>query len=266
MRIDEWLESLAEQESEKKASTDLEQLFDNMSIEEVVKIAGADEVRTAEPERERSPASRLVFMEKVARQLAREKTASLIGGGVGYLSQGDPEATPRSGFWRGFGGGLLGGTAGLLGGAALGGRAGAIGGSLIGQGVGGYLGGRSAKATNQEKMLHDAKQKALSDLAHKELRGGEKRSFIEGGADLTAPGMEKVDEFTSPEAKAKARVLSGAMKATKNAPSSIRKGAVRAAGRQMVKGAEFEKEGSTKRYGRIVASMARKAKRGVEIP
>ena len=49
------------------------------------------------------------------------------------------------------------------------------------------------------------------------------------------PVDEKVkeDEFTSPEAQAKAKVLQRAMKATKNAPSSVRKGAIKQVSKQL---------------------------------
>ncbi len=54
---------------------------------------------------------------------------------------------------------------------------------------------------------------------------------------LGVKGKIKEDEFTSPEAKSKAKVLQRAMKATKNAPPSVRKGAVRMAGRELNKSA-----------------------------
>jgi len=50
-------------------------------------------------------------------------------------------------------------------------------------------------------------------------------------------GMEKRDEFTSPEAQAKAKVMSRALKSTKGAPPNVRKGAVKVVAKEMRKAA-----------------------------
>jgi len=95
----------------------------------------------------------------VGRMMAKEALAPLIGGLSGYLSQGDPDATPKSGFWRGaglgtlgaIGGGMLGGLTRNPGVAGLGALAGSVG--------GGILGGRSAKLGPAERKAY-LKQKA----------------------------------------------------------------------------------------------------------
>jgi hypothetical protein len=48
-------------------------------------------------------------------------------------------------------------------------------------------------------------------------------------------GMEKEEDFTTPEAQAKAKVLSRAMKSTRGAPTNVRKAAVSVAAKQMRK-------------------------------
>jgi hypothetical protein len=55
-------------------------------------------------------------------------------------------------------------------------------------------------------------------------------------------GMVKEDEFTSPEAKAKAKIMSSALKASKGAPTKVRKAAVSVAGEQVQKVAAMHKE------------------------
>lgn len=51
-------------------------------------------------------------------------------------------------------------------------------------------------------------------------------------------GLAKCDAFTSPEARAKAKVMTKALRATKGAPPKIRKAAVKVTAREMKKAAE----------------------------
>lgn len=107
------------------------------------------------------------------------KVAFLLGGLAGHMAAGkDREASPRSGFWRGAGGGLLGGMAGsALGGALTRGHgAGVIGGALAGELGGGILAGRTARPTHTEIKAHHAgelaRHKAIleSQKSHKEKK------------------------------------------------------------------------------------------------
>lgn len=196
----------------------------------------------------KTSAAKLRFMDKVARELARthyqvklaqeeevkkdekkcpecegkgcekckekniEKVA-LIPGIVGYYAQGDPEATPRSGFWRGMGGGLVGSALGSLPGLAMRNPALAMLGSTAGGIAGGYLGGRTARATPEELAMHQAKQRALSKMTLKELGKGKTKE----------DGFCKEDEFTSPEAQEKAKVMQKSLKVAKGAAPPVRK-------------------------------------------
>jgi hypothetical protein len=175
----------------------------------------------------KTSAAKLQFLDKVARDLAHthhevmagmEKQA-LVPGIMGYLSQGDPEATPRSGFWRGVGGGLVGGAAGAVPGILARSTPLRIGGALAGSLAGGYLGGRTARATPEEMAAYQAKKK--------KGMGKEKRGQVEG------EGMTSFSEFTTPEAQAKAKTMQRAMKMAKGAPTRVRKGAVAAAGKEL---------------------------------
>lgn len=99
-----------------------------------------------------------IFFEQYEEEL--EKVSSLLGAGAGYMAQGPyPEASERSGFWRGLGGGMAGQIAGNAAGYALGhpgvghllGVAGDIG--------GGYLAGRTAAPTPEELERYLAKKR-----------------------------------------------------------------------------------------------------------
>jgi len=52
-------------------------------------------------------------------------------------------------------------------------------------------------------------------------------------ASCASRGMEKTDEFTTPEAKQKAQIMQTAMKSVKGAPPSIRKGAIKAVSKKI---------------------------------
>jgi len=158
-----------------------------------------------------------------------EKKAFLPGAIAGYLAQGDPESTPRSGFWRGALGGIPGAMIGGLGGAGighlLGGHAGAeLGaniGALGGNIGGGYLAGRTARATPEEMELHKAKLRAKVEAA-----GKDKESM--GMPESEGAGMEST-------AAVKAKIASMAMKVTEGAPEYVKAAAVFLAGQQIAK-------------------------------
>jgi hypothetical protein len=59
------------------------------------------------------------------------------------------------------------------------------------------------------------------------------RQHAEVAKQATCKPMVKHDAFTSPEAQAKAKVLSRAMKASKGAPAQVRKGAIRAVSKKL---------------------------------
>lgn len=89
----------------------------------------------------------------------KEKKSSILGGITGYYAQGAPEKTPRSGFWRGFGGGLIGGTAGQMVARAARQPYLSLPLQLAGELGGGYLGGRTAKLTPEEQKEYNQSQK-----------------------------------------------------------------------------------------------------------
>jgi len=354
VHLDQWLKEAYDEEALIKEGQDLEATFDQMDPADLLEIAcGQATVKVAAPQPPqpqpvmvtktaaaqpkpvkdmgKTSSAKFKFMDKIARQVARqhaevaqelEKEAILLPGAVGYMSQGNPDATPRSGFWRGVGGGMIGGAAGALPGILSKNRGLALAGSLAGQIGGGYLGGRTAKATPEEMAAFKKKQMAKTGAAR--LLGRiemEKEAFIAdaalgagigagvghatgygaapgagvggltgGGAGLGAltgfhgaaalsraaggsgkhqlvhglmgavpgallggaagykggraifdkkskskdkkkeseygEGMEKEDEFTSPEAKAKANVMQKSMKIAKNAAPPVRKKAI----------------------------------------
>lgn len=61
------------------------------------------------------------------------------------------------------------------------------------------------------------------------------RNLAHAHSEIAKTSGEKIktDEFTSPEAKQKAKVMSGALKTTKGAPPEVRKAAVRMAGKRL---------------------------------
>jgi len=154
---------------------------------------------------------------------AIEKKAFLPGAIAGYMAQGDPEATPRSGFWRGAGGGMLGSLAGAPTGALIGGALGGAEGANIGSGLGalagniggGYLGGRTARATPEEMEAY---------LASKAKKGKKKES--EGIPEGDGAGMEST-------ASVKAKIASMALKVSAGAPEHIKSAAAFLAGREI---------------------------------
>lgn len=86
-------------------------------------------------------------------------------------------------------------------------------------------------------------------------------------------GMEKEDAFTTPEAKAKAKVMSRAMKMSKGAPAKVRKAAVQMTGKEVSKTARSKNVTQriaelTSRYGfgragsRVPERVKRVATRG----
>lgn len=81
------------------------------------------------------------------------------------------------------------------------------------------------------------------------------------------PGMEKKDEFSSPEAQQKAKVMQTAMKATKGAPAKVRKAAVKQVGTKIasIKQAAEEKKVRPEKWttGQKVYHRAMKKGKGV---
>ena len=78
----------------------------------------------------------------------------------------------------------------------------------------------------------------------------------EGSLPVPIPskrGFVKQDEFTSPESQAKAKIMQNAMKATKNAPPAIRKGAVKSVARQLQ-----NKTAGARRVARVMSAIAKK--------
>lgn len=235
--------------------------------------------------KEEKTAASVLRLQKVAaamhqKEQGQTKTAlaPLIGGLAGYYSQGNPEATPKSGFWRGAGLGTLGSIAGAVPGMALRNPALAQIGALGGAVGGGILGGKSAKLGPEERKAY-VKQKAImqaakaKDLA-KESQGpgeeGSSEAANEEGMENTAAAkakiamrvmkmtagapphikqaaaafagqeisklsgcMTKTDEFTSPKAKAKAKIMSAAMEMGKDKGKATRKKMVSFAGKQI---------------------------------
>lgn len=190
--IDEYLNSLDEEEKEKTAA---QSRFGAASIQELAKLAGiklAEDVcancggkmektgsilkcgcgmmkkagkgkqYAQDLQKLKKPGMSMgdavkAYNKKYKKKTAMDKEALLPGALAGYLAQGDPKSTPRSGFWRGMGGGIAGGVLGAAPGIALQHPGLAMAGSLAGQIGGGILGGRTAKATPEELAAYKAK-------------------------------------------------------------------------------------------------------------
>ena len=117
----------------------------------------------------------------------------LIGGLAGYMAQGDPDQTPKSGFWRGMLGGMAGGAGGIALSRALPSKyrsMGAIGAGTVGQLLGGYLGGRSAELDPEEREEYMARKiKAYLDA----------RKARDAIDDLAEEATEKLSSYADPE-------------------------------------------------------------------
>ena len=95
---------------------------------------------------------------------------------------------------------------------------------------------RIALATNAAFNPHPIERiSRAGEKAVKGILGTEKKAQIEG--------MEKEDAFTSPEAQAKAKVMSRAMKATKGAPPKVVRSAIKMTAKQMGKTASLKSIG-----------------------
>lgn len=148
---------------------------------------------------------------------------SLPGGIAGYLAQGNPQETPRSGFLRGMLGGALGGGAGGALGYLLskGNPAATAAGTIIGDVGGGVLGGLTARPTKYEQARAKAKMLA------REL--GLKR----GPGDQAA---EKTSEAKLVEVGNAAGKLLAKSAAVEMTPEEIQEAAAGAQGREDVAG------------------------------
>lgn len=127
-------------------------------------------ITSGAPAHVKTAAARVAGREMAKISTQCKEADPLIGGLAGYYSQGDPDATPKSGFWRGAGLGTLGGIAGSLAGRKIGGQPGALTGSLAGALGGGYLGGRSAKLGKHEAAAYKKQQKAMRAAAAKDKK------------------------------------------------------------------------------------------------
>jgi hypothetical protein len=149
----------------------------------------------------------------------------------------------------------LGAVGGGLGGAMMGGQAGggkgALLGGLLGAGVGGGLGYLGSKLSKKErKALQSMKTAAVkAEIAQRALRAtvGAPPHVKQAAAKVAAlqitaackkmsqygeeEGMEKEDEFTTPEARVKAKAMAAAMKQGKGKPSAVRKQMVSSVGK-----------------------------------
>lgn len=239
MHLDQWLKQVYDEETLTKEGSGLEVLFDQMDPEHVLEIACGrttiEKVAEGKPAPVASPGPRpqpkpqgikktasakdvanvttkdkLSFMDKVARQVARqhhevaqelEKEAFMepaigagIGAGIGHATGYGAGRGAGVGALSGLGAGLGGGL-----GAAPGVITGNRGLALLGEGLGalagGYGGYRGGRA-----MLDTAKEKKEK-----------------------SKGKTKEDEFTSPEAQQKAKVMQKSMKMAKGAAPPVRK-------------------------------------------
>ena len=195
-----------------------------------------DKTKTAE--------NKILFLDKVARQIARQHTEvaqgmekeaihpglmvalpTAAGAGIGAMTSEDR----LRGALRG---GLIGG--GIGSGVALGSRLGAYGGAapgmmagnlplaLGGAAAGGLLGGAAGGVAGGH--LGGRLGRAVAPVEGDEQK--EKR-------EKKASDMTKQDAFTTPESQAKAKMMQRAMKATKGAPPNVRKSAVKMVGKKM---------------------------------
>jgi hypothetical protein len=185
---DSWGRSLARMESETMKLASLRTKIANIGCHKTADFEKADEFTTPEAQEKAKVVRQALKATKGAPEHVRRaavkvtaekmkqaavKIALTPGALTGYFAQGDPESTPRSGFWRGLGGGVIGNAVGQLGGSLLGGALGGEAGGLIGQTVGGlagdigggYLGGRTARATPEEMEIYLAKKRALAEAA-----------------------------------------------------------------------------------------------------
>jgi hypothetical protein len=124
---------------------------------------------------------------------------------------------------------------------------------------------KSQQGDDLEKTA-DAKFQFMDKLA-RQLARQDTEVIKEAGAKTAQLEMEKEDAFTTPEAKAKAKVMSRAMKMSKGAPTKVRKAAVSMAGKEMAKSGSVKLALSDAEYteqpgffrGQLAASRALRA-------
>jgi len=241
MTLEQWLDSLNQQEQEKVASKRLEEAFDMLPIEEVVKIAKGDPTYTVRPDS---------WMDGQKVQMRAMRAGDT---GIDFVLA-HPDLMKQR-LKRGLIGGAIGGTGGYAAGHLLAGGKGRLIGTTIG-GVGGLLTGlisaekKHLKERGLEQRLGGfGAPNMTEEAAKKYLKEDEPRSkvaFVEKIARFLAQehvktaaveeeGMESTGEFTSPEAKQKAGILAKAMKTTKGAPPAVRKGAMKVVGKEINK-------------------------------
>jgi hypothetical protein len=236
MHIGEYLNKLAEEEQEKQALTALEQMFDHMSVEDVIKIATSD-------------------MKGKAPGDAPEANISTYSSGA--MSAHKREALPAKSFAVPVTKAKKIGVVGEIKGEAKGkypipdikhgknalARVSQHGTPAERQAVRTKVYSKfpQLKAGFQER--HGGASPISKENIKKVEQGGisksaaDKMTFVEQVARQLARThhevvkqatcMTKEDEFTTPEAKAKAQVMSRALKATKGAPTNIRRSAVK---------------------------------------
>lgn len=266
MKLDTWLSGLYDEELSKVAN--LEGEFENMEPEEILKIALGQEEMTqalskkagAEPSPAPAPTprapvtkdvekvamERLAFVGQIARQLAhvhsdmekqaKESILSRAGeafdkatipakgqknkkGKTTLLTRANRFAqgiAENKGFHQ-----TLGALSGAGTGSGIGRLYGGNKGRLIGAGLGALAGVGVGRLTANFARRYREDIKGMDDKA--KWHGQPKNK------------MTKEDEFTSPEAKSKAEVMMGALKASKGAPTSVRKGAIRYAASKVQK-------------------------------
>jgi hypothetical protein len=261
VNLDQWLKETYDEEVLVKEGQDLEATFDQMDPADLLEIAcGKATVKVAQPlpprpeevkpvlvtktasaqpvkDLGKTSSAKLRFMDKVARQVARQhaevaqelQKEAYYGYGAVPVSVYRPSLDPEEEASRGrvlggLAGGIGGGLAGLnlsrrMGGSPLMGIAGAGLGALAGGSLGGWSGRR-----HSERARRHEEQKA--QILARAMKGGEGKAKAGEYGEGEDEGKVKEDEFTSPEAKAKAQVMQKSMKIAKGAAPPVRKKAI----------------------------------------
>jgi hypothetical protein len=257
--MSDFLTKLYEEEMEKVSQADLGAFMDSLSVEELAAIAGVEKLAVGGPTTPEMPTGQGHETTDKSKEKGQRDPAADV------KAEEEKKAHVTKVALTGGEAALAGGGTALgLGGAYMALRKGRAGRAL--QAIRGLVGkgGKKAteaatKATKKKSMeavgrttrarvqraiakepmsptravTSSPQQQKLKKLREEVL--GVKQSSANLKLLLEKMALAKCDAFTSPEAKAKAKVVSKAMRATKGAPPKVRKAAVRVAAKEMRK-------------------------------
>ncbi|MCK4305281.1 MAG: hypothetical protein KAY24_13675 [Candidatus Eisenbacteria sp.] len=228
MHLNQWLEQVAEEEMAKTSGLDLDNVFEQLGPDELLKIACGESDLAKVLEERQKIAAVMPDNEEAMQKLASDG----VGGGFkewtrSKKKRGETTDSARKGLAKVITGPRQQEATQKL----------AFVDSLARQVAHTHTGIQKAAGLErpEQPRARDVIQgrgpqaRAARTALREKLRSG-----CPVGEEIDK-SLVKEDAFTSPEAKAKAKVMSSALKASKGAPSNVRKAAVAVAGKQLQK-------------------------------